>query len=420
MEVESRGSFSHDFEVQEDYRSPRTTESHEDSSLGRALETAEHTDTTVQEKLHEFTPGPKGKVKQLYFSQKDTEHAYVTIVKESKVGGAETAGGIAGYVDEIAGNVEELRKRRELQSEVAIAKKIAARLEERGGSSENILLDYMEVTEDSDKVGGEYTVTTSRGLWDLEEQISKADGSVFPGNLKLGVGVLKGLANMHLAGYVHGDFKLENVLVFKDGSVKIMDFGKTCEIGENNKIPNAGNARFSPPEGLLSKKGDVYSGALAVIRILEEEFLEKPTGKKEKGAPKIRRGVEQHLLETQSRRHQETTTKLEKTKLFIWESKKLVQTAMGITTTPGNQEIEKDMVAYITRLTDKLKGKYGDDKNAKEQVGKLDDLLKEMTLSNRQYRPSMADAAARLEAIMNNIAKPPESTTRSNSVSQET
>lgn len=39
------------------------------------------------------------------------------------------------------------------------------------------------------------------------------------------IGCIRGLHHLHLNGVVHGDIKPQNLLVAKDGKVKIADFG---------------------------------------------------------------------------------------------------------------------------------------------------------------------------------------------------
>lgn len=60
--------------------------------------------------------------------------------------------------------------------------------------------------------------------------------------------VVRGLQYMHdVMGYVHGDIKLENVLVDETGVCKIADFGMTRKIGEVDSIEYDQQERENPP-----------------------------------------------------------------------------------------------------------------------------------------------------------------------------
>jgi serine/threonine protein kinase len=43
--------------------------------------------------------------------------------------------------------------------------------------------------------------------------------------------VAEGLHAMHMAGYAHADIKPNNILLCRDGGVKIIDFGQSCPLG---------------------------------------------------------------------------------------------------------------------------------------------------------------------------------------------
>lgn len=73
-------------------------------------------------------------------------------------------------------------------------------------------------------------------------------------HLCLGAG--SGLEAIHSAGYAHGDVKLDNILVFRDGSewiAKICDFGLSTEVDQAGKADGeyGGTDGWLPPTGSL-------------------------------------------------------------------------------------------------------------------------------------------------------------------------
>ncbi|MER5481484.1 serine/threonine-protein kinase [Streptomyces sp. NPDC002734] len=62
-------------------------------------------------------------------------------------------------------------------------------------------------------------------------------------------GICEGLAHLHRVGWVHTDLKPENVLIGRDGEVRLSDFGFAIELaGTHGYSPPVGTPDYLPPE----------------------------------------------------------------------------------------------------------------------------------------------------------------------------
>ncbi|MFB6961519.1 protein kinase [Streptomyces sp. NPDC056309] len=67
----------------------------------------------------------------------------------------------------------------------------------------------------------------------------------------------EGLAQLHRAGWVHGDLKPANVLLMQDGSVRLADFNMAAELeGTHAYTPAFCTPDYTPPELLWSEIGE--------------------------------------------------------------------------------------------------------------------------------------------------------------------
>jgi hypothetical protein len=69
--------------------------------------------------------------------------------------------------------------------------------------------------------------------------------------------ICQGLAHIHESGWVHGDLKPGNVLLMRDGSVRLGDFGLARELdGTHAYAPRLGSPDFLPPEWWTERIGE--------------------------------------------------------------------------------------------------------------------------------------------------------------------
>lgn len=210
-----------------------------------------------------------GKAKNVYEDKNSEQFVYYTPVK--------------GIFEKIFG-----RKKTEIRDEVRVAKEVTKVLSQRGFNfhkESHIATDLKEIR-GAYNLKGKYVVQARKAgeggkRTDLEKLIREE--VPFTVRLDFCEQTLKGVVNLHQAGFVHGDLKGDNILHFRerqtDGEMKsilrIADFGKSRRVGEIDSVLHTGNPRFAAPEGRTSKKAEVFSSALLLVRTLEEEVLRK-------------------------------------------------------------------------------------------------------------------------------------------------
>lgn len=282
------------------------------------------------------------------------------------------------------------RKEKELKSEFAKMKLIESRLLSQFASSTHLAVDGKEVKA-SKQIQGNYTIKTEKAKADFEKKMRNPDTSLQE-RIQLGHHFLKGLTNLHLVDFTHGDMKPENCLIYeKEGTqfLKISDFGKASEVKDHEAVSYSGNTRFAPPEGKQSKQGDVYSAALILIRNFEEEYLKNSQNlslvniDKEHfdipAAPEFR-GIEKYVVE-----HKAFQACNEGLNLDILKRRLLMSNLSSQEKTMQSQAIHH----YIDALHTQLKE---DERLSSHQVDTLCHLLKHMTEADPKNRISAAEA----------------------------
>lgn len=88
--------------------------------------------------------------------------------------------------------------------------------------------------------------------------------------------ILSGIRYMHDYGYVHGDIKCSNILLFGSGTAKLCDFGATNMIGNERHIL-LGSVCWMAPEVILQKcrikcSADIWSFGCSVLEMISGEL----------------------------------------------------------------------------------------------------------------------------------------------------
>lgn len=259
-------------------------------------------------------------------------------------------------------------------------------------------------------IHGKSPVIAKKAECDLEAAVRKKEYK-FPQSASLTHQLMKGFRDLHAGGYIHGDTKLENILVYRwEGKpvVKIADWGKCKKLTNKGIAFYTGNHRHMPPERISSQKGEVFGVAMMVVRILEEEFLTDSTHamlvepdtkdavkekllREENHVTKSRKGIERYLSlckgcpEIDANWSDAMTHVLGSFKSFISKS---------------HTNIDSQVGKYLNALQKSLEKQYGDSDEKRAAIGKLIALLTAMTRSNKAERITMEEAVPRLETCL--------------------
>ena len=91
----------------------------------------------------------------------------------------------------------------------------------------------------------------------------------------LSVQILRALGHAHERGIIHRDIKPQNIMMFSDGTVKVMDFGIakfTYEMGITATAQTIGSVHYISPEQACGKvtdgKSDIYSVGIVLYEML--------------------------------------------------------------------------------------------------------------------------------------------------------
>ena len=82
-----------------------------------------------------------------------------------------------------------------------------------------------------------------------------------------------GIGAAHAANIIHRDIKPQNVIISRDGKVKVTDFGIAKATTSNTISTNAmGSVHYTSPEqargGIVDEKSDLYSAGITMYEMI--------------------------------------------------------------------------------------------------------------------------------------------------------
>ncbi|MDE6880315.1 MAG: Stk1 family PASTA domain-containing Ser/Thr kinase [Oscillospiraceae bacterium] len=84
--------------------------------------------------------------------------------------------------------------------------------------------------------------------------------------------IMRGLSHAHSRGIVHRDIKPQNIMVLRDGTVKVTDFGIACLNGSNPSNEAIGSVHYISPEqakgDYTDNRSDIYSAGVVLYEML--------------------------------------------------------------------------------------------------------------------------------------------------------
>tara|TARA_B110001452_G_scaffold196209_1_gene166197 strand:+ start:157 stop:978 length:822 start_codon:yes stop_codon:yes gene_type:complete len=111
----------------------------------------------------------------------------------------------------------------------------------------------------------------------LEDYINKISGPI-PEEIAIPIlkEILLAIEYAHNKKVIHLDIKPSNIMITKDGDLKVLDFGISADLNLDNNDPTMGSPMYMSPEQVsgekLDLKSDIYSLGITFFQMLTAKF----------------------------------------------------------------------------------------------------------------------------------------------------
>ena len=107
----------------------------------------------------------------------------------------------------------------------------------------------------------------------LKEYIERKGRLSHKETISIAIQMCSGIGAAHASGIIHRDIKPQNIIISKDGKVKVTDFGIAKAITSNTVSTNAmGSVHYTSPEqargGIVDEKSDLYSAGITMYEMI--------------------------------------------------------------------------------------------------------------------------------------------------------
>jgi eukaryotic-like serine/threonine-protein kinase len=127
--------------------------------------------------------------------------------------------------------------------------------------------------------GRDYMATEHVDGWTLRERIEDRPAKVSEA-IEVAIQVAGALGAAHAAGVIHRDVKPENIMIRRDGYVKLLDFGVARLIDREESATGVGarfgTAHYTAPEIYAGEEGDARSDFFSLGAVLYEMLAGRP------------------------------------------------------------------------------------------------------------------------------------------------
>ncbi len=107
----------------------------------------------------------------------------------------------------------------------------------------------------------------------LKQYVERRGKLNWPEALHFITQIMKGLSHAHSRGIIHRDIKPQNIMILRDGTVKVTDFGIAClSNGSNPSNEAIGSVHYISPEqakgDYTDNRSDIYSAGVVLYEML--------------------------------------------------------------------------------------------------------------------------------------------------------
>ena len=107
----------------------------------------------------------------------------------------------------------------------------------------------------------------------LKEYIERKGRLSHKETISIAIQMCSGIGAAHASGIIHRDIKPQNIIISKDGKVKVTDFGIARAASSNTISSNVmGSVHYTSPEqargGIVDEKSDIYSAGITMYEMI--------------------------------------------------------------------------------------------------------------------------------------------------------